>query len=110
MSIKGAIVSIRRSELHTVQDTVALWEVPVIAAVHDDGAVQIVKEIVIANRELPNVKEEMERLEARYKRARNDDGSQGDLVAHNVFGKHAAGLQTLKRAIQEAKVEEDSLV
>lgn len=110
MSVKGQVISIRRSELHTVHDTLPLWEVPVVSAVHDDGAVQVIRDVVIADRQLPDVKEEMERLEARYKRARNDDGSLGLPVVIAVYGQHAAGLQTLKRAIQEAKVEEDSLV
>lgn len=110
MSIKGQFISIRRSELHTVTDTLPLWEVPVVSAVHDDGAVQVLKDVIITGRELPDAKEEMERLEVRYKRARNDDGSQGLPVVVTVYGQHAAGLQTLKRAIQEAKVEEDSLV
>lgn len=110
MSIKGQEISIRRSELHTVVDVVALWEVPVIAAVHDDGAVSVLKDVILANRDLPDAKEEFERLESRYKRSRNDDGSQGLPVVATVYGQHAAGLQTLRRAIQDAKVEEDSLV
>lgn len=110
MSIKGQLISIRRSELHTVEDTVALWEVPVIAAVHDDGAVKVLSDVVIASRDLPDPKEEFERLESRYKRARNDDGSQGLPVVATVYGQHAAGLQTLRRAIADAKVEDDSLV
>lgn len=110
MSIKGKLISIRRSELHTVEDTVAAWEVPVIAAVHDDGAVKVIGDVIIASRDLPPAKEEYERLEARYKRARNDDGSQGDPVVATVYGQHALGLQMLGRAISDAKVEDDSLV
>lgn len=110
MSIKGQVVSIRRSELHTVEDTLALWEVPVVDAVHDEGALKVIRDIVIAHRDLPDAKEEYERLENRYKRARNEDGSYGLPVVATVYGQHGAGLQALKRAIEEAKVEEDSLV
>lgn len=110
MSIKGQRISIRRSELHTVEDFVPLWEVPVIAAVHDDGAIKVLEEKIMAYRDPPDAKEEYERLEVRYKRARNDDGSQGLPVVATVYGQHAAGLQALKRAIAEAQVEEDSLV
>lgn len=110
MSIKGQVISIRRSELHTVEDTVPLWEIPVIAAVHDDGAITVKRDVTIAYRELPNAKEEYERLENRYKRARNEDGSQGLPVVATVYGQHAAGIQTLKRAIEESTVAEDSLV
>lgn len=110
MSVKGQHIKIRRSELHTVEEFVPLWEVPVIAAVHDEGAVQVTSEGIIAHRELPDAKEEFERLENRYKRARNDDGSQGLPVVATVYGQHGAGLQTLKRAIADAKVDEESLV
>lgn len=110
MSVKGQRISIRRSELHTIEDFVPLWEVQVIAAVHDDGAIKVIEDKIIANRELPDAKEEYERLEVRYKRARNDDGSQGLPVVATVYGQHAAGLQALKRAIADAKVTEDSLV
>lgn len=110
MSVKGQKVEIRRSELHTVVETYPLWEVPVVAAVHDDGALKVVADVTLADRELPDAKEEYERLDVRYKRARNDDGSFGLAVVANVYGQHAAGLQALRRAIQDAKVEEDSLV
>lgn len=110
MSIKGQLVSIRRSELHTVEDTLALWEVPVVDAVHDPGSLKVIRDVVLADRELPDAKSEYERLENRYKRARNDDGSFGLPVVATVYGQHGAGLQALKRAIEEAKIEEDSLV
>lgn len=110
MSVKGQTINIRRSELHTAQETLPLWEVPVVAAVHADGAVQVVQEVILADRTLPDAKEEYERLESRYKRARNDDGSLGDAVVAEVYGKHGAGVQALKRAISEATVAEDSLV
>lgn len=110
MSIKGQEIQIRRSELHTVVEVVALWEVPIIAAVHDDGAVKVLKDVVIAHRDPPDAKEEFERLGVRYKRSRNEDGSQGLPVVESVYGQHGAGLQALKRAIAEATLEADSLV
>ena len=109
MSVKGQKIEIRRSELHTVVETVALWEVPVIAAVHE-GDVKVLSDVIMAERSPPEAKEEYERLENRYKRSRNEDGSFGDAVVANVYGKHGAGIQALKRAIQEAEVPEDSLV
>lgn len=110
MSVKGQRIAIRRTELHTVEDTVPLWEVPVIAAVHDEGAIKVLADVVISDRDLPNAKEEYERLENRYKRARNDDGSQGLPVVATVYGQHGAGVQALKRAVEEAQVEGNSLV
>ena len=110
MTVRAQKISIRRSELHTVQDIIPTWEVPLLEAVHEDNAVQIIENVVIAGRELPNEKEEYERLENRYKRARNDDGSYGLPVVATVYGQHAAGIQALKRAISEAAVSEDSLV
>lgn len=110
MSIKGQRIAIRRTELHTVEDTLPLWEVPVVSAVHDDGAVKVLAEVVITGRELPDAKEEFERLDVRYKRARNDDGSFGLAVVETVYGQHGAGIQALKRAIAEAAIAEDSLV
>lgn len=110
MSVKAQVISIRRSELHTVEETMPLWEVPVVSAVHDEGAVKILEDVILAKYVLPDAKEEMQRLENRYKRARNEDGSQGLPVVATVYGQHAAGLQALKRAIAEAQVEADSLV
>lgn len=110
MSTKGQTISIRRSELHTVEETVPLWEVEVIAAVHDDGAIKVIRDVTLTGRDLPDAKEEFQRLENRYKRARNEDGSYGLPVVATVYGQHVAGLQALKRAIDAARVEEDSLV
>lgn len=110
MSVKGHKVTIRRSELHTVEDTLPLWEVAVVAAVHDEGALKIVGNVVIQGRDLPDPREEYERLEARYKRSRNDDGSFGPPVVATVYGQHGAGLLALKAAINEAAVEAESLV
>jgi hypothetical protein len=72
--------------------------------------VKVLAEVVISGRELPDAAEEYQRLENRYKRARNDDGSFGLPVVATVYGQHAAGVQALKRAIADAAVAEDSLV
>jgi hypothetical protein len=109
MSVKGQVIEIRRSELHTASETMPLWEIPLIEAIHEHG-IKVIKEVVIAGREPPNPMEEFQRLENRYKRARNEDGSFGLPVVAAVYGQHAAGLQALSRAIEAAKVEEDSLV
>ena len=110
MAVKGKKIQIRRSELHTVEDVMPLWEIPILIAVHEDGGVKELEDAIIAGRDLPDAKEEYERLEARYKRARNEDGSLGGFVVAEVYGKHGAGIQALRRAISEAAVEEDSLV
>jgi hypothetical protein len=110
MSVKGQKIEIRRSELHTVVATLPLWEIPVVAAVHDEGALKVVGDVVIAHCDLPDAKEEFERLSNRYKLARNDDGSFGLPVVATVYGQHAAGVSALKRAIAEAQTEADSLV
>src|SRR4051812_18599351 len=110
MSIKAQKISIRRSELHTLEDTLPTWEVPLLEAVHDASAVRVLSEVVLAERELPDPGEEYQRLENRYKRARNEDGSFGLPVVATVYGQHAAGVQALGRAIADAKVAEDSLV
>jgi len=109
MSVKGQKISIRRSELHTAEEVMPLWEIPIVAAVHD-GQIAIREDVIIAERDLPNAAEEFERLENRYKRARNEDGSFGLPVVATVYGQHGAGIQALKRAIAEAAVEADSLV
>jgi hypothetical protein len=110
MSVTAKKVAIRRSELHTVERIVPLWELPLLEAIHAVGAVVPLEDVVLADRDLPDAQTEYERLEARYKLARKDDGSIGDAVVADVYGKHGAGIQALKRAIAEAEVEEDSLV
>lgn len=109
MSVKGQKIEIRRSELHTVIETYPLWEVAVIAAVHE-GDVKVLEDVTLSERELPDAKEEFDRLENRYKRSRNEDGSFGLPVVATVYGQHGAGVAALKRAIAEATVAEDSLV
>lgn len=109
MSVKAQEIQIRRSELHTVVETYPIWEVAVVAAVHE-GDIKVLKDTVLSERNLPDAKEEFERLENRYKRARNEDGSFGLPVVATVYGQHGAGVQALKRAIAECTVEEDSLV
>jgi hypothetical protein len=90
-------------------ETLPLWEVPVVAAVHE-GDVKVLEDVTMVGRDLPDAKEEFERLENRYKRSRNEDGSFGLPVVANVYGQHGAGVQALKRAIADATVEADSLV
>lgn len=109
MSIKAQEIEIRRSELHTVVETLAVWEVPVVAAIHE-GGIKVLRDTIIANVESPDPKEEYERLENRYKRSRNDDGSFGLPVVADVYGQHMAGIQALGRAIDAARISEDSLV
>lgn len=108
MSIKTQKVRIIRSELHQVVDDYPTWEVPLLEAVHD--AVQIIGEGIQSGRELPDAKEEYQRLETRYPRQKNDDGSLGLPSVAAVYGQSTVGVQALKRAINEAAVSEDSLI
>lgn len=109
MAVKGAIIEIRRSELHTVQDHVPMWEIPVIEAVHALG-IKLIEEKILAHVEAPEAGDEYTRLENRYRRSRNEDGSQGIPVVAQIYGMHAAGVQALGRAIDSAKLAADSLV
>lgn len=108
MSIRTQKVRITRSELHSIVEDYPTWEVPLIQAVHEQ--VQVIGEGVRSGGVLPNPEEEYERLNNRYPRQKNDDGSLGIASVAAVYGHHQVGVQALKRAIKEAEMPEDSLV
>lgn len=107
-SIKVATLRIVKNELCTLQETVPLWEVPLLEALH--GTVETLSQSVQSGRDAPEAADEYTRLENRYQRTRNEDGSFGIPTVAAVYGQHGAGISMLKRAIAEATVGEDSLV
>lgn len=105
MAIQYVNVSIRRDELTTIKECVPEWEVPLLQVVHGEGVSIITTEgDPVANRESPNVGEEFERLAARYKRSRNEDGSPGEVVVAAVYGNFKNSPQ-LAAAIKAATVK-----
>ncbi len=97
--LKYETVLVKRSETTEVQETIGQWEVPLMKAVHGEDAVTHVRDVLI-DREPPAAGAEMQRLLNRYRRSRNDDGSQGIPYAHMVYGQ--MGLSRLQQAIQAA--------
>jgi len=105
MAIKFVKVRVHRGEgnIHQVVDNFAAWEVPILEAVHT--AVEVLGEIVV-NRAPPEAADEYGRLEARYGRSENDDGSKGIPFVAAVYGQHAVGVAALRREIAAATTED----
>lgn len=94
-------VMIRRSELQTAPDIVPAWELPILEALHDD--VTETGEILL-DRDPPGAEDEYKRLENRYPRVINEDGSKGLPLVAAVYGQFNIGVATLKRLIDAATV------
>lgn len=106
--VKYVRVHVRRSELHTTETAVPLWELPVLQAVHGD--VTVIGETLV-EREPPSASEEFERLLKRYKQSRTDDGALSLPYVATVYGQFGVGEKALERAIREATfVDDDDLV
>ena len=90
---------------------VAAWEVPLIHIVHaatgPEGSDPTVTEISerLVTRTPPNAADEYKRLQDRYKRTTNEDGSPGPIVVAQVYGAFGVGQSRLRAAIEAATVE-----
>lgn len=100
--IRHAFVDIRRNEGATVRNSFPLWEIPLLKVVHGEDSVAVLDEKLV-NRDPPEAHDEFTRLNERYKRSRNEDGSQGTPFVHMVYGE--LGTQRLQAAIDAAVTE-----
>lgn len=100
--IRHVTVEIRRNETVSLVNSFPQWEIPVLKAVHGDDAV-VEKGEKLVNREPPEAQDEFVRLNDRYRRARNDDGSLGTPFVHQVYGE--LGVDRLARAIADSVTE-----
>jgi hypothetical protein len=100
--IRHITVEIRRNETIQLVNSFPQWEIPVLRAVHGDDAVKEIGEKLV-NRDPPDAQDEFVRLNDRYKRSRNEDGSLGTPFMHQVYGE--LGVGRLAEAIQEAVTE-----
>jgi hypothetical protein len=100
--IRHITVDIRRNEGATIRNSFAAWEIPVLKVVHGEDAVTVIGEKLV-NRDPPEPHDEFTRLNTRYKRGRNDDGSQGTPYVHMVYGE--LGVAKLAQAISDAVTE-----
>lgn len=104
--LKRLKVSVRRSELQTTHTDIPAWELPVLRVVYPEkDAVQVLGEIIV-NREPPVAQAEFERLQRRYGRIENDDGSKGAAYVDAVFGQFGVGTANLEREIAKAVVQQ----
>ena len=101
MTIKALELKIRRKELAEFVETFAAWELPILEAMHH--TVEIVGETTW-DREAPETQDEYKRLETRYGRTTNEDGSRGLPYVAAVFGQFNVGMQRLGDAIKAATV------
>ncbi len=97
--IRCVRVEIRKNECSTLNGAYPAWELPILEAVHGPDKVVVVGEKLI-DRDAPEPRDEFTRLNTRYKRGRNEDGSQGTPFVHMVYGQ-LGGEKKLADAIQE---------
>lgn len=97
--IRHITVRIRRNETIELQNSFPQWEIPVLKAVHGEDSVTEVGEKLV-DREPPEARDEFDRLNSRYKRSRNEDGSLGTPFVHMVYGE--LGVDRLAQAIQDS--------
>lgn len=107
MAIKYVQVKIRRNELHTLEDSYPTWELPILEAMHGSG-VTVTKEFAVT-RDTPTAEEEYQRLDNRYRRMENEDGSKGMPYVAAVYGQHALGINRLREAIEAAIADDDEV-
>jgi hypothetical protein len=103
--VKFNTLEIRRNESTTVRTTVPAWEVPLLQALHGQMNVNILG-TEVRNAEVPDAETEFQRLEGRYGRTRQEDGSVGMPYAQAVFGQFMPGIMALERMIDAATVRE----
>jgi hypothetical protein len=103
--IKFCTIEVRRNESTTVRTIVPAWEVPLLQALHGQINVNIL-ESTVRTAEVPDAEAEFQRLENRYGRTRQEDGSVGMPYAQAVFGQFMPGIMTLERMIETATVRE----
>jgi hypothetical protein len=97
--IRHVYVDIRRNEGATVRNSFPAWEIPILKVVHGEDAITVMGEKLV-NREPPEAHDEFTRLNNRYRRGSNEDGSQGTPYVHMVYGE--LGVQKLQQAIEAA--------
>ncbi len=87
------------------------WEVPLLEIVHASGGPEGSNPTVtrigerLVTRDPPAAADEYKRLQERYKRTTNEDGSPGPIVVAQVYGAYGVGQSRLRAAIEAATVE-----
>jgi hypothetical protein len=97
--IRHITVEIRRNETIQLVNSFPEWEIPILKAVHGEDSV-VVKGEKLVDRQPPEAADEFVRLNDRYKRSRNEDGSLGTPFVHMVYGE--MGVGRLAEAISAA--------
>lgn len=95
-------VSIQRSELCTLADSVGEWEIPILQLVHGAEAVAI-GEFKKDSRAYPAAAPEFERLERRY----GENPATGVSRVAEVYGPSPGGIRILFQAIKDAATEKN---
>jgi hypothetical protein len=83
--------------------TIAPWEIPVIEYLFDEGNVERLGQFVTLDREYPDPREEMQRLEKAY----GADVQTNVPFAVSVYGAMRTGVRVLAKAIEAAREEEE---
>lgn len=105
MSIKMKNVMIRRDAALIIPQNVPVWEVPLLEAAHENVTVEGESTF---EREAPDAQDEYRRLETKYGRSENEDGSRGQPFVAAVYGHmNGGGVKRLAEAIQAATVVSD---
>lgn len=101
--LKMKQVMIRRDAALIIPQTVAAWEVPLLEAAHDNVTTE--GETTL-DRAAPDAQDEYRRLETKYGRSENEDGSRGQPYVAAVYGHvNGGGVARLAEAIKAATFE-----
>ena|SRR6266853_552696 len=103
MSIKALELRIVRNELATFVEWFPAWELPILEAMHQ--SVTVIGQSIFDDRNPPDVQEEYNRLQTRYGRTTNEDGSRGLPYVAAVYGQFNVGYSRLGDAIKAATVD-----
>ena len=97
-------VKVKR-DLNTVHNhTVAPWEVPILEYIFEDGNVERLEEFVESGRDYPDAQSEFLRLTKAY----GSDPQSGVPYVASVFGNAGAGVRSLKKAIDDARIQDEA--
>lgn len=99
-------VMIRRDAALMIPQTIPAWEVPLLESAHENVTVEGESTF---DREAPEASDEYKRLETKYGRSENEDGSRGVPHVAAVYGHiNGGGVQRLADAIKAATVANDA--
>jgi hypothetical protein len=92
-----------KRDTNTVHNrAVAPWEIPILEFLFDEGNIERTDEFEAVSGEYPDAAKELDRLVRCY----GSDPKSGVPYANSVYGNARAGIRSLQKLIDDAKVED----